>query len=84
MVGYGSVVIEEKIRGGKIGHIEDVVSHSLFRKQGLARAVVGALFNIAKANGCYKIALQCKEHNVGFYEKCGFEVSGVAMQIFVE
>lgn len=84
IVGYGSIVIETKIRGGKMGHIEDIVSHSLFRKKGIAKAIVDALFEIAKANGCYKVALQCKEHNVKFYEKCGYEVSGLAMQLFVK
>ena len=27
VVGYGAIIIEEKIRGGKLGHIEDIVSH---------------------------------------------------------
>ncbi len=84
IVGYGSVVIEKKIRGGKMGHIEDIVSHSLFRKKGVGKAIVDALFDIAKVNGCYKVGLQCKEHNVEFYEKCGYEVSGLAMQMFVK
>jgi glucosamine-phosphate N-acetyltransferase len=82
IVGYGSIVIEKKIRGGKMGHIEDIVSHSMFQKKGIGKAVVDALFNLAKANDCYKIVLQCKEHNIKFYEKCGYEVSGVAMQMF--
>lgn len=84
IVGYGSIVIEAKIRGGKMGHIEDIVSHSLFRKKGIGKAVVDALFDIAKVNGCYKVALQCKERNVEFYKKFGYEVSGVAMQMFVK
>ena len=83
IVGYGSIVIETKIRGGKMGHIEDIVSHSLFRKKGIAKAVVDALFEVAKVNGCYKVVLQCKENNVEFYEKCGYEVSGTAMQLFL-
>jgi len=84
IVGYGSIVIETKIRGGKMGHIEDIVSHSLFRKKGIGKAVVDALFNIAKENSCYKVALQCKEHNIKFYENCNYEISGVAMQVFVD
>lgn len=84
IVGYGSIVIEKKIRGGKLGHIEDIVTHSLYRKKGIGKAIIDALFDFAKLNGCYKVALQCKEHNVEFYEKCGYEVSGQAMQIFVK
>jgi hypothetical protein len=33
VVGYGSIVIETKIRGGKMGHIEDVVAHSQYQKK---------------------------------------------------
>ena len=83
IVGYGSIVIETKIRGGKTGHIEDIVSHPLLQKKGIGKAVVDALLSVAKDNGCYKVALQCKEHNINFYKKCGYEVSGVAMQIFI-
>lgn len=81
-VGYGSLVIETKIRGGKMGHVEDIVSHEDYRYQGIGREVIDALFQIAKNEGCYKVALQCKEHNVSFYEKCGYSVSGTAMQQF--
>ena len=84
IVGYGSIAIETKIRGGKIGHIEDIVSHSLFQKKGIGKIVVDALLEVAKANGCYKVALQCKERNIAFYKKCGYEVSGMAMQMFIK
>ena len=42
-MGYGSIVIETKIRGGKMGHVEDIVSHSLFRKKGIGKAVVDSI-----------------------------------------
>jgi len=71
IVGYGSIVIWKRIRGGKIGYIEDIISHSLFRKKGIGKAIVDGLFDVAKINGCYKVTLQCQELNVKFYEKCG-------------
>jgi len=83
VVGYGSIVIETKIRGGKMGHIEDIVSHVDYGKKGIGKGIVDALFDIAKQNGCYKVTLQCKEHNVPFYNKCDYEISGLAMQRFV-
>ncbi len=83
IVGYGSIVVETKIRGGKMGHIEDIVSHTSFRKRGIGKAIIDALLKIAKEKGCYKVALQCKKHNILFYEKCDYEVSGVAMQHFI-
>jgi glucosamine-phosphate N-acetyltransferase len=83
IVGYGSIIIETKIRGGKMGHIEDIVAHPNHRKQGIGKLIVNALFEVAKANDCYKVALQCKEHKIEFYEKCNYEISGVAMQRFI-
>lgn len=82
VVGYGVVVIETKIRGGKMGHIEDIVSHKKYRHKGIGSSIVNHLLKIAKEEGCYKVALQCKEHNVSFYEKCGYSISGISMQQF--
>lgn len=84
IVGYGSIIIEIKIRGGKMGHIEDIISHPNYKKKGIGKSIVDALFEVAKANCCYKVALQCKEHNFEFYEKCNYEISGVAMQQFLK
>jgi glucosamine-phosphate N-acetyltransferase len=81
-VGYGAVLIEQKIRGGKVGHIEDIVTHPLHRGMGLGRALVEALSRKAFELGCYKVALHCQPHNVAFYEKCGFVSSGNSMQRF--
>ena len=70
VVGYGSIVIETKIRGGKTGHIEDIVSHSSYREKGIGKTIVSKLTDIAKKKGCYKVALLCKEHNIDFYKSC--------------
>ena len=82
VIGYGSIIIETKIRGGKMGHIEDIVTHSSHRGQGLGKQLIEHLCAFAKEQQCYKVALQCKPHNTGFYERCGLEESGVAMQLF--
>lgn len=68
VVGFGALLVEQKIRGGKMGHIEDVVSDPEFRGLGIGRLVVGDLLKIASIEGCYKVALHCQQHNVGFYE----------------
>ena len=83
IVGYGSVVIGKNIRGGKIGYIEDIVSHSNYRQKGIGKNIVEALFDKAKADGCYKVALQCSENNIKFYEKCKYKLNGVSMQRFI-
>lgn len=61
----------------------NVVTHPEKRNLGLGTLIVNGLFDIAKNNGCYKVSLQCRDHNVAFYEKCGYAVSGRAMQKFL-
>lgn len=83
IIGYGSIFIETKIRGGNAGHIEDIVIKQKFRNKGVGKSIVDSLHKICIDSGCYKISLQCREHNVGFYKECGFETSGYAMQRFL-
>ena len=83
VVGYGAIFIISNIRGGKLGQVEDIVSHPDFSKKGVGKMIMDTLFMVAKANGCYKIALQCKEHNVEFYKKCKYEINGISMQRFL-
>jgi glucosamine-phosphate N-acetyltransferase len=83
VVGFAVLLVEGKVRGGKMGHIEDVVSHPDFRGIGVGRLLISKLTEIASKIGCYKVALHCQEHNVGFYEKCGFNSNGSSMQKFL-
>ena len=84
VVGYGAVIIETKVRGGKMAHLEDIVSHPHKRNKGIGKIIVNALYEIAKINKCYKVSLQCKQDNIPFYEKCEYKVSETAMQRFIE
>lgn len=82
VVGYGVVIIEQKIRGGKVGHIEDIVTRRDHRGRGLGRALMEALVGGAFDLGCYKVTLHCQPHNATFYQKCGFSEAGVSMNRF--
>lgn len=85
IVGYGCILIESKIRGGKLGHIEDIVSHPAFRKLGVGKEIVDHLCKIGQHLNCYKISLQCNKDNLEFYRKCGFDRESHAMnRLFVE
>ena len=84
VVGYGSLVVEVKIRGGKMAHVEDIVSHPEYRNRGIGKKIMGSLSEIAIKNKCYKITLQCKEDKIPFYNNCGYAVSGSAMQLFLK
>ena len=83
IIGFGSLMIEIKIRGGKMGHIEDIVIDQNKQGSGLGKLLIEKLLEIAKKEKCYKLSLQCQEHNVKFYEKCRFEKSGINMQFFI-
>jgi glucosamine-phosphate N-acetyltransferase len=80
IVGYGSIVIETKIRGGRKGHIEDIVTHKNFRKKQIGRKIINNLLKIAKKKECYKISLECNKDNVSFYINNNFEINGIGMQ----
>lgn len=79
IVGFGVLLVEHKIRGGRLGHIEDIVVAADARKAGIGRAIVSELCQIAADEGCYKISLACADHNIDFYRNCGFGVDGVSM-----
>ena len=70
----GTILIETKLlhNMGKVGHIEDIITHSLYRGQGLGKQIIQSLVSYGKDIGCYKIILDCNNTNIPFYEKCGF------------
>ena len=80
VIGFGTLLVERKIRGGKLGHIEDIVISEECRERGIGASLIEKLAEIAEAHGCYKIALNCAEEKVSFYEKSGLQRSGAAMQ----
>lgn len=71
-VARGFIIIDRKLEGRPAGLIEDIWTHEDFRKQGLGKQVVEALVEVARKKDCYKVVLICGEHNIPFYEKCGF------------
>ena len=83
VVGYGSIFIERKIRGGKMGHIEDIAVHPDFRKKGIGKLLINALYQISQEEKCYKVSLACKEHNLSFYQKCNFVIDGISLSKFL-
>jgi len=55
--------------------IENVVTHTEYRKKGYATQVLDYAKNIAANNGCYKIMLMTgskKEETLRFYERAGY------------
>jgi glucosamine-phosphate N-acetyltransferase len=83
VVAVGSVVVERKFihECGLVGHIEDIAVANTEQGKKLGLRLIHALTDIAKSQGAYKVILDCSEHNVLFYEKCGYSRSGAQMSI---
>lgn len=79
IIGFASISFEMKIRGGVIGHVEDVIVDNLWRGTGVGKALISSLQGEGIRRNAYQIFLECSEANVGFYESCGLVRSGVSM-----
>ena len=79
-----SLLLEQKIihECGIVGHLEDVVVDSDYRKYGLGKFIIERIIKIAKERGCYKLIGDCKSELLGFYEKNGFESKCVQISIY--
>eukprot|EP01015_Nassula_variabilis_P001185 TRINITY_DN10640_c0_g1_i1.p1 TRINITY_DN10640_c0_g1~~TRINITY_DN10640_c0_g1_i1.p1 ORF type:complete len:172 (+),score=37.33 TRINITY_DN10640_c0_g1_i1:62-577(+) len=85
VIAAGTAFVERKmIRGGSTAcHIEDVVVDRRLRGKGLGKVILEALLEIASQYKCYKSLVDCKDHNVSFYQKFGFQKKGVQMAVYV-
>ena len=83
IVAYGSVVVENKVRGEVAGHIEDIVVDTEVRGKMIGVSLIKELVKVAKIKGCYRITLFCKESLINFYSRNGFEVNNVVMKKYL-
>ena len=83
VIGYGSLLLNHKIRGGIMGHIEDIVVHKDFHSNGIGKLIINALYEIGKKNKCYKLSLSCKKENFNFYRKCNYFETGITVTNFL-
>lgn len=80
VIAYGSIIIDNKIRGESSGHIEDIVVDKNVRGKNFGRSLIKELIKIGKNKGCYRITLFCKKSLINFYSKNGFKVDNIAMK----
>eukprot|EP00898_Chlorokybus_atmophyticus_P007887 jgi/Chlat1/809/Chrsp104S01267 len=85
IVATATLLLEYKfIRSmGTAGHIEDVVVDYSVRGKNFGRRLVEELTQLAKQHGCYKVILDCSDHNIEFYTKCGFQQMGAQMAVYL-
>lgn len=84
IIGTITIIIEQKLirNYGKVAHIEDVVIDNQYRGCGLGKKLINEAIKISKNNNCYKIILDCSEHNIPFYQKSGFTHKGAFMSLY--
>jgi glucosamine-phosphate N-acetyltransferase len=81
IIGAGTIFKIEKLHNNPIGQIEDVMIAEQYRGKGLGKLIVRHLTQIGLDDFlCYKVILNCLEKNIGFYDKCDFETTGVQMK----
>ena len=83
IIAYGSIIIENKIRGEVAGHIEDIVVDREVRGKMIGVKLINELIEIGKKNNCYRISLFCKENLINFYSMSGFEVNSISMKRYL-
>jgi len=83
LVGFGSLHLSRKVRGGVIGFIEDIAVLENYRSKGIGKLILKKLITKAKEESCYKLVLECREENSAFYQKIGFKKSGFSMSLIL-
>jgi glucosamine-phosphate N-acetyltransferase len=83
VIGCATLVIDQKLihNFGRVARIEEVVIHPDYRGKGLGKELIGYLTNEARLRRCYKVILNCNDHNVKFYENCDFYKVANTMRI---
>jgi len=71
IVSTGTALIETKLihNCGKVGHIEDIVTHKDYRGNGYAKKIINKLKKYINQQDCYKVILNCSHENKLYYEK---------------
>lgn len=83
IIGAATIFVEQKFihKGGKVGHIEDVVVSKEHQGKGIGLKLIRALIQHAKNKGCYKTVLDCTDEIMPFYKKLGFKHFSNSMRI---
>jgi ribosomal protein S18 acetylase RimI-like enzyme len=83
IIAYGSIVIENKIRGEFAGYIEDIVVDKKVRGKNIGVKLIEELVKIGENKGCYRITLTCDQSLIKFYNKNGFKINNISMKKFL-
>lgn len=75
-------ILQNDLHSEPFGYIEDIFTHSKYRGNGYASALLGKIIAHAKKVGCYKLILiTSKSELVEWYTRYGFVKRGTEMRI---
>lgn len=80
VVGFGSLFVLSRVRGGRSAIIEDMVVSARVRGQGIGRSILEYLLAQARKEGCFKVSLESSDMAIQFYEAAGFTIGGHVMK----
>ncbi len=85
-IGTAEVIIDPHTEGKPAALVESVEVIESRRRQGIGKILMLRLIELAVERGCYKVVLQCADHNIQFYEECGFHVhqNGMRRNLYEE
>ena len=88
VIGYAALAIMRKGGPGtvekKLMRLESICVDETLRGQGIGKAMVADVRALAKAFGCQEVILGVQPENdeaVGFYQKCGFRIRTINMDM---
>lgn len=84
IIGFGSLFILNRVRGGKSGVIEDMAVSTEVRGKGIGRKIMDALLHEARSLGCFKVSLETSPAAKSFYASVGFSSAGQTMSILLQ
>src|ERR687898_2128902 len=86
IIGSITTIIEQKFihNGGKVCHIEDVVTRKGCENLGIGSTLVKKVLELAIQEKCYKVILNCSKYNLKFYEKLGFYKHDIGMRYNID
>jgi glucosamine-phosphate N-acetyltransferase len=84
IIGTVTILKEQKLihNLGVVIHVEDLVIHKDYRKQGFANKLLELCKEEAIKSGSYKIILDCSNELEVFYNKQGFEKKNIQMSLY--
>lgn len=83
VIGFGSIFITQRVRGGRSATIEDMVVSVDYRGQGIGNLILNELIAYAKIMSCFKVSLESNKKAENFYQEAGFEYGGQSMKMYL-